>query len=235
MQKLVFTGVLTFGLGLLVGRATVVGSSAPSVPPTPVAQPSAAPALVPSAGTLSGRVAEVLQVSQYTYLRLESGEWAAVSSVPDLQPGAQVTVSVQTELQDFSSPSLNRTFARIAFGTLGSGDAVAAPDLSGALAAVKAPAVTLRVEDVFAGRTDLNGQRVRVKGTVDRVNEVQGVFYVHLKDGSGSAASKDDDLLCISKFALEKGAAVTLEGTVGVERNVGMGTNPVVLDDVAVR
>lgn len=233
MQKLVFTGVITFAVGVLVGRFTVIAAKpdAPTPVPVPMAVPSA-----PSAGTLSGRVAEVFQVPQYTYLRLESGQWAAVSSEPSLAVGAQVTVLVQTEMTDFTSSSLGRTFASIAFGTL-DGAAAEAPSqgVAAAIAAVQAPAVTLRIEDVFAGRTDLNGQRVRVKGTVDRVNSVQGVHYVHLKDGSGSAAEKDDDLLCLSATPLEKGAQVTLEGTVAVDRNVGMGVNPVVLESAVAR
>ena len=98
-----------------------------------------------------------------------------------------------------------------------------------------APAITLRITDVYSGRAELNGQRVRVKGTVDRVNVVQGVNYVHLKDGSGSSANKDDDLLCISTTPVEKGAQVVFEGTIAVDRNVGMGTQPVVLDQASTR
>lgn len=230
MQKLVITGVLTFIIGVLVGRMTI--TSSPEAP-TPRAE-------VPSlekkpAGVLSGRVAEVLQVPQYTYLRFDSGEWAAVSSMPGLQVGQDVRVVVQTEMTDFPSATLGRTFARIAFGSIDG--AMEAPKalpkdkgVENALAAVKAESVVLRVRDVFEERAQLKGQRVKVKGTVDRVNEVQGKHYVHLKDGSG-----DEDLLCISDLTIEKGAQVTLEGTVALDKNVGMGVNPVVLEDIVVR
>lgn len=237
MQKLVLTGVITFALGIAVGRFTVVAATPEKAPPAPVAaMPSNGS---PVAGSVSGRVAEVLQVPQYTYLRLESGEWAAVSSVPSLQVGQQVTVLVQTQMSDFSSPSLGRSFASILFGTLEGAPAAQAPampkTLNAALNASAAPAITLRITDVFAGRAELNGQRVRVKGIVDRVNVVQGVNYVHLKDGSGTSANKDDDLLCIATTALEKDAQVVLEGTIAVDRNVGMGTQPVVLDQAVAR
>ena len=195
MQKLVITGVLTFVIGVLVGRMTLT-------PSVPVVEKQ-------SAGVLSGRVAEVLQVPQYTYLRFDSGEWAAVSSEPTLRVGQDVRVSVQTEMNDFSSPSLGRSFARIAFGSI-EGDK------------------PLRVHEVIEERAKLNGRRVTVKGTVDRVNEVQGKHYVHLKEG-------DDDLLCISDLTIEKGAEVTIEGTVALDKNVGMGVNPVVLEDIALR
>ncbi|PZR14442.1 MAG: hypothetical protein DI536_10320 [Archangium gephyra] len=232
MQKLVITGVLTFVFGVLVGRMTVV---APSPAAEPVARPEA-PAQnepAPLAAVLSGRVAEVLQVPQYTYLRFDSGAWAAVSSVPTLQVGQDVRVLVQTEMADFSSATLGRTFPRIAFGTLDGAEAPPQappqdPGVKKAIAAVQAATVTMRVKDVFEGREVLKGQRVLVKGTVDRVNEVQGVHYVHLKDGEG-------DLLCISALPIDKGAQVTLEGTVVLDKNVGMGVNPVVLEDIAVR
>jgi hypothetical protein len=226
MQKLVLTGIITFALGIAVGRFTVLAAKPEA--PAPMSTVTA-----PVAGTVSGRVAEVLQVPQYTYLRLESGAWAAVASVPSLQAGQQVTVLVQTEMSDFTSPSLNRTFATIVFGTIdGAPQAPALPkSVTAAIDAARVPATTLRIEDIFAGRTELNGQRVRVKGTVDRVNAVQGMHYAHVKDGSGSSANKDDDLLCISAAPVEKGAQVTFEGTIGVERNVGMGVQPVVLDN----
>lgn len=238
MQKLVLTGIVTFALGLMVGRFTVIaGAPEKASPPPPAAVPQAD--VAPPAGTLSGRVAEVLQVSQYTYLRLESGAWAAVASVPSLQVGQQVTVLVQTEMNDFTSPSLGRTFATIVFGTLEGAPVAQTPPMpqkvNAALNAAAAPAITLRIADVFAGRAELSGQRVRVKGTIDRVNVVQGVHYAHLKDGSGSAAAKDDDLLCISAAPVDKGAQVVFEGTIGVDRNVGMGVVPVVLEDASAR
>ncbi len=112
MQKLVITAVITFALGVLVGRLTMT----PPAPPPPPAIPSFGAA--PLAGSVHGRVAEVLQVPQYTYLRLESGEWAAVSSVPDLKVGQEVTVLVQTQMSNFTSPSLNRKFDTILFGSI---------------------------------------------------------------------------------------------------------------------
>lgn len=112
MQKLVITGVITFALGVLAGRLTMTTPA----PPPPPAIPSFGAA--PLAGSIKGRVAEVLQVPQYTYLRLESGEWAAVSSVPDVKVGQEVTVLVQTQMSNFTSPSLNRKFDRIFFGAV---------------------------------------------------------------------------------------------------------------------
>lgn len=245
MSKLILVGAVLFSLGVVVGRA-----SALPAPATPAAAATPAVAAPPAlggtearpGGVLRGKVAEVLQVPQYTYLRLESGEWAAVESAPSLAVGAPAVVLLQNEMLDFASPSLGRTFARLWFGTLEGalpGARAQQPVGAGQPPAPRpalprspsGPPLTLRVADVYAERAALGGQRVRVKGTVDRVNLVQGVHYAHLKDGSGAAAEKTDDLLCISSAALPKGEPVTIEGVVALDKNVGMGVNPVVLDE----
>jgi len=235
MSKSVALAIVLFAAGVLVGRLSVFLTESQGHTPTttPLATPSATE-LKPG-GLLRGRIAEVIQVPKYTYVRLESGEWAAVESAPALAVGQSVSVVLDNEMVDFSSPSLGRTFARLWFGAL-EGATPTPTGVKAALAAVEATnALTLRVADVHGERASLSGQRVRVKGTVDRDNFVQGVHYVHLKDGSGSAADKTDDLLCISSVEIPKGTAVTLEGVVAVDKNVGMGINPVVLEDAVAR
>lgn len=273
MQKSALVGIVLFVVGVVVGRTTALMGSSSSTPPPPaeVSRP-----LVPQApsgpmapvgtgstpangGSLTGKVAEVLQVSQYTYLRFESGEWAAIEAQPSLAAGAEVTLDLQNQMENFTSPSLGRTFEKIWFATMrGAGPsnrplppampsamptapsepqaaAPANPAVKGALDAVKgAGGLTMRVVDVYTERQLLNGRAVKVAGKVDRVNAVQGVNYVHLKDGSGVAADKTDDLLCISSEPVTAGQQVVMEGVVAVDKNVGMGINPVVIDQAHV-
>ncbi len=245
MSKTVAVGVLLFVAGIVVGRLSVLMNQPQVATLTPVA-PAPAPAVEPPGegpGVLTGTIAEVIQVSQYTYLRLESGEWAAVPAAPALAVGQPVSISLQNEMTDFTSPSLNRTFAKIWFGALGGAPmargpaaAEAAPDVKAALQAVgSSAALTLRVVDVFSERKALAGQRVKVSGTVDRVNFVQGIHYVHLKDGTGAATEKTDDLLCLSNVEVAKGASVTMEGLIVLDKDVGMGPVAVVLDQAQAR
>ncbi|MFO0598829.1 MAG: hypothetical protein U0228_26215 [Myxococcaceae bacterium] len=261
MSRTVVVGLVLFIAGVIAGRASVLsGGPAPSSSlPTSVSAPIGPSVPAPSSpsgpevrpgGTLTGQVAEVLQVPQYTYLRFESGEWAAIDSAPQVQAGQQVTLHLQNEMQEFTSPSLGRTFARLWFATLDGAPPVeksgppakdlgaapmappSDPSVKGAIAAVAGRAATpMRVADVYTERALLKGTRVKVTGKVDRVNVVQGLHYVHLKDGSGAAADKTDDLLCISSDDVPAGQTVSLEGVVAVDKNVGMGTNPVVLDE----
>lgn len=262
MSKPLALALVLFVVGFFLGRASVVSQSGPSGvvttpvgPQTTAAPPKGMPEAPPRAGQLHAKVAEVIQVPQYTYLRFESGEWAAVESQPALTAGQEVTVLLQSEMKDFSSPSLGRTFPSIWFGTLegaapgarakaepmpmpaGGGAVVApAPEVKAALQAVgSANALTLRVVDIYAEKAALAGQRVKVKGTVDRVMEVQGFHYVHLKDGTGAAADKTDDLLVVSTSVVEKGASVVMEGVVAVGKDLGMGPVPLMLDQAEKR
>ncbi len=213
--------------------SVIVPVKEPPVPPPSLA------AVVNAGSTLQGRVAEVIQVPQYTYLRLETGEWAAIDSAPQLTVGQSVSLVLQNEMTDFSSPSLGRTFARLWFASLEGAAptarrppaAAATPEVQAALDAVASSEVlSFRVVDVFAERAALVGKRVKVQGTVDRVNFVQGIHYIHLKDGSGLPADKNNDLLCMSDVAVTAGQSVTMVGVVVVNKDVGMGPVPVVLD-----
>ena len=249
MTKSVALGIVLFVAGIAVGRVSALMTQPSAGPPSVAAAPqlrgpNTAPPEQAPANVLRGTVAEVIQVSQYTYLRLDSGEWAAIPSTPSLTVGAVVAVQGQTQMTDFSSPSLGRTFPKIWFGALEGAApaqevptrALPPPEVKAALQAVEASgALVMRVVDVYSERAALSGQHVKVKGTVDRGSFVQGIYYVHLKDGTGAAADKSDDLLCLSSVELARGAAVTLEGVVVVNKDVGMGPVPVVLDQVVVR
>ena len=71
--------------------------------------------------TISGRVAELIQVPSYTYLRLETSTgdaWAAISTNTMLQKGDDVTLANATAMHGFSSPTLKRGFDTIYFAQL---------------------------------------------------------------------------------------------------------------------
>ncbi len=105
----------------------------------PVAMPSAgflpgrASALAPAATaapdegqhptTVTGVVREVIQVPNYTYLRLEQPEggeaWAAVETTTAATAGAQASITDAVMMHDFASKALGRTFSEIYFGRLG--------------------------------------------------------------------------------------------------------------------
>jgi len=255
--------VVVFVVGFFTGRM-----SAPVPPTTPNAPVAAAPVMPPVAppsapgdhSTVTGVVAEVLQVPNYTYLHLSTqagDEWAAISTTNAITAGQNITVRVSTRMQNFASKSLGRTFDSIIFGELGTGapsapgpvdegaalpsghppvGATAAAPQDTVAKAIDAtrlaePALSMRVADVFSERQMLKGRMVKVSGTVSRATAVAGVHYGHLKDGSGSSASQNDDLVVISTQPLTVDQRVSLQGTVVLDKESGMGTKwPVALD-----
>ena len=209
----------------------------------------------PLASAVTGLVSEVIQVPNYTYLHLtttKGDEWAAVSSTPSVEKGQQVTIVNASMMSDFASSTLKRTFATIWFGQLqeggGGAGAVApsagpskasspsSPATAGALAAIQKAEgpLGLRVSDVFSERQALAGKMVRVRGKVAKVSQVQGLTYVHVKDGSGSTASGDDDLTVVTQATVKADEVVTLEGRVAVDKDLGMGPRPVIVEDAKV-
>jgi hypothetical protein len=124
------TGIL---MGAAVAIAAVVGlvaqqrpSAAPSYPAVArsgaIREPFAAdePPSEGSSDSLQGRVREVIEVAQYTYLRLatQQGEiWAAVSKAP-VAVDSDITVENPTRMEHFESTTLKRTFDVIYFGNL---------------------------------------------------------------------------------------------------------------------
>lgn len=261
--------VATFVVGFAVGRVSAPPNTTATAPtamaaapaPTPVSPPPPGPALADtSGGAVAGTVAEVIQVPNYTYLRLSTGAgetWAAVSSTQAVAVGQAVRVVSANEMTGFASKTLNRTFDSIWFGQLelaaGAPTPSASPDglppghpsvapppvggaAAGALAALDqaGPALALRVSDVFAEKAALGGKRVRLKGTATRVTSVQGTFYVHLKDGSGTPG-QDDDLTVLTTTEVKVDQPVTVEGRVALNKDVGMGAPyPVVLEGATV-
>lgn len=78
------------------------------------------PKTTPPTPTLEGKVLETLNAGTYTYLRLETkhGETWAATPTNTVSKGATVRVKNPQPMDGFRSPSLNRTFERIVFGTL---------------------------------------------------------------------------------------------------------------------
>jgi hypothetical protein len=100
-------------------------------PPTRIAQAAPESAAQAAAATdatnIRGKVTEKIDTPQYTYLKLQTagGEvWTAVPKT-DTAVGAEVTVVNAAWMGNFSSKTLNRTWEKIAFGTLGDGAAAA--------------------------------------------------------------------------------------------------------------
>jgi hypothetical protein len=80
------------------------------------------------------------------------------------------------------------------------------------------------VEGAFVNGAKLDKQKVVIRGKVVKVsNGIMGKNWIHLQDGSGSAAKGTHDLVCTSKETVKTGDVVTVSGTLAKDRDFGSG------------
>lgn len=90
----------------------------------------------------------------------------------------------------------------------------------------KAPAAKVyKVADLYKDRAKLDNQKVTVKGKVVKISSgIMGKNWLHLQDGSGSAANKTNDLTVTTTQDLpETGKTVTVTGTLHKDKDFGSG------------
>ncbi len=190
---------------------------------------------------VKGKVLEVINVESYTYLRLETqdGEtWAAVGKAP-VKKGDAVSVENVTVMNNFESKTLKKTFPTILFGSLGKSTASAPagkfmglaypvfskkPDTVDAKVAKASGANAKTVAEVMSKGSELKEKTVLVRGKVVKYNPgIMGKNWIHLRDGSGSAADNTNDILVTSQNKASLGQIVTAKGTVHTDMDFGAG------------
>ena len=228
----------------------------------------------PAVGVVQGEVLEVLNVANFTYLRLKTqdGEtWAAVINTP-IKQGAKVTIENATVMRNFESKTLKKTFPMIVFGTLGgaagsaasgqsphgvgntgenamSGSAMGGSAMGGSATGGHAlgtayatiPAKKLdqindvhipkakgpnakTVAEIIKKSVALKDKTVVVRGKVVKYNAgIMGKNWIHLRDGSGSAADNTNDILVTTTNETKLDDVVTVKGIVHNDKDFGAG------------
>lgn len=203
--------------------------------------------------TVQGRVLKVKNVDTYTYLLLNTdrGEiWAAVLKAP-VKKGDTVTIENATVMENFVSKSLNQTFKQILFGNLGGANvgSAASSTLGNSFSAIPRKNLesinsvsvaaaggpnSMKVADVVNKAAALKGKPVAVRGRVVKYNaEIMGVNWIHLQDGSGSAADGSNDILVTTSATAKVGDVVTVKGIVATDKDFGAGYSYKVLIEKA--
>jgi hypothetical protein len=192
----------------------------------------------------------------YTYVRVTTGEGEVWAAGPQTAVAVGDTVSFPRgmEMRNFHSDKLDRTFERIAFvsaitvGAPTAGSAYAAPakaDPHGGISAAGAAGVDLSgieraeggktVAEIFEQKDALAGKEVVLRAKVVKMNRgIMGRNWLHLRDGTRSAAGADD-LTITSSEAAEVGSTVLVRGTVAVGKDFGFGYRyDVLVEDAAI-
>jgi len=194
-----------------------------------------------AAATVTGEVLEVKNVESYTYLRLKTanGEtWAAVPKAL-VKTGDAVAIENAGVMNNFTSKALKKTFPTILFGTLGGSAGPGAhvmgtsyatlpkkmADTAGDTHVAKASGANARtVAEVITNSAELKDKPVLVRGKVVKYNpQIMGKNWIHLRDGTGSAADGTNDILVTSTNQTSVGAVVTVKGIVHTDKDFGAG------------
>ena len=188
----------------------------------------------------SGVVEEVLQVSQYTYLRIKEGGqelWIAGNRI-DVQTGATVYYEGAMEMKNFESKTLNRKFDSLLFvqtlstqpigmpvSPQGSGNMTATPQkptIEKVDVSVAPAKGGVTISKLYANPSSFDGKTVLVTGKVTKVNNgIMKKNWVHIQDGTSSGS--DYDLTITTNDIVQVGDVVTFQGKVGLNRDFGYG------------
>ena len=198
------------------------GGAADKPAPSPLAQ-------------IKGMVLEVKDVEAYTYLRLKTkdGEiWAAVTKAA-VKKGTEVTIENTMLMSNFESKSMKKTFDKIIFGSLATaGGQMAAAhaglDKTAAVGEVKVAKASgpnaRTVAEIVTRRDELKDKTVLVRGTVVKFSpQILDRNWIHLRDGSGSAANNTHDVLVTTRDQAKIGDVVLVKGVVHTDRDLGAG------------
>ncbi len=187
---------------------------------------------------VTGTVLETMDAANYTYVRVKTDSrdlWAAASQFK-VAVGDKVVISLDQPMEHFHSKALNRDFDLIYFvSRVGLGDTAspAMPAGHPPVPAGAAPTVTTPVEPasggttvaaVWKGRASLAGKTVTVRGKVVKYNGgILGVNWIHLQDGTGTAADGSNDLTVTTDAPARLGDVITATGTVAIDKDFGAG------------
>jgi len=185
---------------------------------------------------------EVLQTTEYTYLRVKEDDienWLAVPSM-DAKVGSTYYYENGMDMVDFKSKELNRTFAKVIFLESVSNEPIVPgqkkekqnemnnsmqptkPKLEQKEVKVEAAAGGITVAELFKNKKNYNGKTVKVKGEVVKFSQaIMSKNWIHLQDGTKDG--QDFDLTITTDLEVKVGDVITVEGKVALDKDFGYG------------
>ncbi|MEI7500227.1 MAG: GW dipeptide domain-containing protein [Bacteroidota bacterium] len=188
-------------------------------------------------GTHGVSVIEVIQTSNYTYLQVEENNkkfWIAIVRA-DAKPGDSVYYTNDSEMKDFLSKELGRTFPSIYFvqdpsNKLKTAEAEATQlmtpkkveivrwsDIS-----VETPKGGISIAELYKNKDKYAEKTVIIRGKIVRYNHaVMNKNWVHIQDGTDF--SDKFDLTVTTMDSLTVGKIVTFRGIIRLDKDFGSG------------
>jgi hypothetical protein len=220
------------------------------------------PALQQNENAKAFEVAEVIQGSTYTYLKVkEKGneKWIAVTR-QDAVAGDVFYYDQELQMNNFHSKEIDRTFEIIYFvnnisktplgteneGTMGAmggmGGMMGGGQHSGKVNATQNSAIHLEKKDgeltiatVFANRNEYASKEFEIRGVVVKVNEqVMDKNWVHIQDGTADNGNFDLTLTTSELPAVND--EITVKGKLTLNKDYGYGYSyEVIMEDATVK
>lgn len=208
----------------------------------------------PGTGAIAhtAEVLETMSSAGYTYVRVQEEGRAYWIALPQtsVEVGEKISFFEQMLMENFTSPTLNRTFDRILFveainrgGELPAQAAAQAsphqrpaqpPVALDAPKALGSPEGRYAIQEVFSNKGELSGKVIEVKGKVVKLSRrIMNRDWVHLEDGSGTAQDKNNRIVVLTtQSSMAVGDEVLAKGRLAVDRDFGYGYfYPVLLED----
>jgi len=203
-----------------------------------------------AAENISGKLIERIDAPPYSYLKIKSaaGEiWAAVPETK-VEKGADVTIFNPMQMANFESKTLKRKFDVVFFGTMEAPAASQSPAVQHATAAKgpeDAPDVKVEkaagpdartVAEIYAQKMVLKEKPVSLHGKVVKfTSQVMSKNWIHLRDGSGTSSTGDNDITVTTSGTAKVGDVVLVKGIVRVNKDFGSGyTYAVIIEDAKI-
>jgi hypothetical protein len=226
---------------LLIALLWMAASAGANEPAAENADP--APALnasegipLPPQGKISGKVTQTMDASEYTYIEIDTGNglvWAA-GPATKVKVGDTVETSGGIEMVNFQSSTLGRTFDKIRLVSViqvwspkgGSSESAAddgdvAEELS--VSSIERVEGGHTVAEVIAGKANLAGNEVAVRGKVTKMNAgIMGRNWLHLSDGT-VGPDGEKDLTVTTEEVPAVGSTVVVRGIVATDQDFGGG------------
>lgn len=188
-------------------------------------------------------VQEVLQVTDYTYLKVtgEGKEYWIAAPKAEFKVGEVILYDKFMEMKDFASKELNRTFDSILFidnaaVKLGEGamNQPQKPVISKMEISVEPAAGGITIAQLYNNPEIYSGKVVRIKGKVIKINSgIMKRNWLHIQDGTSSGNNFDLTITSNDKAAV--GDEITFEGKISLDKDFGYGyTYKVLMEDAKI-
>jgi hypothetical protein len=209
----------------------------------------------PERAPSSGKVLEVLDVSNYTYVRVDTGQeelWLAGPKV-QIKVGDRIIFLPGMLMRNFHSKTLGRTFDRVYFvdriqlegaeparGALPPGHPPIAFSAGSSdpgnmdFSKITKPTGGKTVAEIIQGKDQLSGKRISVRGKVTKfLAGIMNKNWIHLNDGTVKEGAEDLTITTDAKAKI--GDTVLVRGVVETEKNFGFGYQyAVIIEDAEV-